>query len=360
MPSTSLTAPFVARDADRGPQPDPFDSIVGRSARFRHAVQMARLLTRVNASVLLQGETGVGKELFARALHQAGPGREEPFVALNCGGLPRELLASELFGYVDGAFTGARRGGMIGKLEAAHGGTLFLDEIAEMPLDLQPYLLRVLEAGEVCPLGSNQPRPVRFRLVAACNRELRAEVQHGRFRGDLFYRVSVTSLRIPPLRERPEDLPLLVEHFSREVAVRHQLPLRPFHAEVMAAFQRHPWPGNARELRNVVESMLLLSDGLVVGVDALPPELAGSPPCTESTTPEASLAGVQREAIASAIRLQRGNLARAAKDLRISRSTLYLKIQKYKLEPVLAIVRDEPTVFPQPESMAGAGLWESR
>jgi DNA-binding NtrC family response regulator len=185
-------------------------------------------------------------------------------------------------------------------------------------------------------------------------------VQRGRFRGDLFYRVSVTSLRIPPLRDRLEDLPLLVEHFSRQVAARHQLPLRPFSAEVLEAFRRHPWPGNVRELRNVVESMLLLADGLTVGVEALPPELAGGTPAPEIATLEGTLAELEREAIASAIRAQRGNLARAAKDLRISRSTLYLKIQKYALAPVLATVRDEPALLSQPETTPGRGLWESR
>src|SRR5262245_12124796 len=150
-----------------------FRRIVGNSPSLEQVLRRASVLAKVDAPVLLQGETGVGKEMFARALHDSGPRAMAPFVALNCGGLPRDLLASELFGYVDGAFTGARRTGMIGKIEAADGGTLFLDEIAELPLDLQPYLLRVLEDGEVCPLGSHKPRSVRFKLIAACNRDLR-------------------------------------------------------------------------------------------------------------------------------------------------------------------------------------------
>src|SRR6185295_6325235 len=146
--------------------------------------------------------TGVGKEIFARSIHESGPRRQGPFIAVNCGGLPRDLVASELFGYADGAFTGARRSGQIGKMEAANGGTLFLDEIGEMPLDVQPYFLRALEGGEVCPVGSNRPRQARFRLIAASNRDLRAQVNAAHFRIDLFYRVAVTSLQVPSLRER--------------------------------------------------------------------------------------------------------------------------------------------------------------
>src|SRR6267142_5116739 len=188
--------------------------ITGRSAALRQALEKAKHLADLDVPVLLQGETGVGKEMFARAIHEGRPRTTGPFVALNCGGLPRDTLASELFGYVDGAFTGAKRSGMIGKIEAARGGTLFLDEIGEMPLELQPYLLRVLEGGELYPLGASQPRNVQFKLIAATNRDLRAEVAAGRFRQDLFYRVSVTTLRIPALRERTEDIAELVEYFS--------------------------------------------------------------------------------------------------------------------------------------------------
>jgi sigma-54 dependent transcriptional regulator, acetoin dehydrogenase operon transcriptional activator AcoR len=220
-----------------------FSRVVGKSARLTQVIDKARRLADVDASVLLQGETGVGKEVFARAIHEHGPHRRAPFVALNCGGLPRELVASELFGYVDGAFTGARRSGMLGKVEAAQGGTLFLDEIAELPLDLQPYLLRVLEGGEVYPLGSNTARTVRFRLIAACNRDLRQEVKAQRFRMDLFYRISVTSLDIPPLRERKEDLAALVAHFAAALT---RTPVRSATTEERSATSRtnsarHGW-----------------------------------------------------------------------------------------------------------------------
>jgi transcriptional regulator with PAS, ATPase and Fis domain len=321
---------------------DGFCKIIGNSTPLRHTVQKARRLAQVDAALLLYGETGVGKELFARAVHDSGPHAEGPFVALNCGGLPRELLASELFGYVDGAFTGARRTGMIGKIEAAHGGTLFLDELAEMPLDLQPYLLRVLEGGEVYPLGCNKPRAVSFRLIAACNRDLQSEISAARFRMDLFYRISVTSLRLPPLRERHEDLRLLVDHFARLVAERHQLPIKRFTQDVVAAFAGYPWPGNLRELRNVVESMALLSEGEEVGVSAIPSDLNTRRAPTSDVPPRPAagqLKEVERETISRALRLYHGNLTSAARQLRIARSTLYIKVKKYALDSLLSSVR---------------------
>ncbi len=323
------------------PRFDDFSALIGRHSALRSTVERARVLTQVDAPVLLQGETGVGKEVFARAIHETGRQRGGPFVALNCGGLPRELFASELFGYVDGAFTGARRGGMIGKLEAANGGTLFLDEIAEMPLDLQPYLLRALESGEIYPLGSPKPRTVKFRLLAACNRDLQAEVMAGRFRMDLFYRISVMPLEIPALRARREDIPALVEHLTQGATKRHGLKEKSFAPEVLSAFVIYGWPGNIRELRNVIETMMLVTPGEVVDASALPRALAelaqSDSPGQEVRAP--GLEGVEHEAIHGAIRTHGGNLSRAAKALRISKSTLYVKMKKYRLMPAVALAR---------------------
>ena len=319
---------------------DIFTRIVGSTGGLRRIVEKAKLLTDVSAPVLLHGETGVGKEVFARAIHDGGPHRG-PFVALNCGGLPRDLLASELFGYVDGAFTGARRSGMIGRVETARDGTLFLDEIGEMPFDLQPSLLRCLEGGEVYPLGSSRPRTVRFRLISASNRDLRAEVIAGRFRMDLYYRVAVTSLLIPALRDHAQDIPALVAHFCREATERYHLPQKTFAPEVLAAFARHSWPGNLRELRNVVEASLLLGeDEDQVRTVGPPADLAET---GESPEPEgdAGLARVERDAIEASIRAHRGNLARVARSLRIAKSTLYLKMKTYALEPTLREVRSD-------------------
>jgi DNA-binding NtrC family response regulator len=229
---------------------------------------------------------------------------------------------------------------MVGKIEAANGGTLFLDEIGEMPLDVQPYFLRALEGGEVYPLGTNRPRKVQCRLIASSNRDLRAEVNAARFRSDLFYRVSVTSLRVPSLRERREDISLLVEHFGRETVRRHGIPVKSFDPAVVVAFENYAWPGNVRELRNAVETMVLLAEDDVVGFADLPAAIAplAGAPAGETA---AGLEGVERAAIAGAIRKHGGNLTRTSRDLRISKSTLYLKIKKYALEPTIQEARPD-------------------
>jgi len=309
--------------------------IIGSSQKFMRVVEQAELIARVAAPVLLQGETGVGKDVFARFIHEASPQRNGPFIALNCGGLARELLSSELFGYAEGAFTGARRSGMIGKIEAANGGTLFLDEISEMPIDLQPYLLRVLENFEVCPLGSLQPRKVNFRLIAACNRDLHNEVGFGRFRTDLYYRVSVTSLVIPPLRERQADIPALIDHFTRDVIDRHGLPEQTYAPEVISALSAYGWPGNLRELRNLLEALILYSNGSRIELGMLPSERQREfrPPANIRDTGgrQLDVEPLETEAIRKAISLARGNLTVAARTLGIARSTLYLKVKKYGL-----------------------------
>ncbi|HVZ36939.1 MAG TPA: sigma-54 dependent transcriptional regulator, partial [Polyangiaceae bacterium] len=342
------------------PELHTWDAIVGSRVGLRDTVARARLLAGVDVTVLLEGETGVGKEIFARAIHESGPRRGAPFVALNCGGLSRDLLVSELFGHVEGSFPGSRSsstgypgsaicpgstmshgmaaGGAMGRIESAQGGTLFLDEIGEMPLDLQPYLLRVLEGGDVYPVGAQRPRQVKFRLISACNRALRQQVNAGRFRMDLFYRISVTTLEVPPLRQRMEDLPALVEHFAAEVAARHRLPKKSFSTEAITVLSQYSWPGNVRELRNLIESMLLLSPGEVIDVDAIPADVRGLEGPEDFTKTgirpmlRPDLEAVEREAIGAAIRARRGNLTQVARDLRISRSTLYLKLKKHRLD----------------------------
>ena len=334
--ATALTS-----GSDRGS----LDHIIGTSASFRQTLEKARRLAAVDVPVLLQGETGVGKEVFARAIHADGPRQHGPFVALNCGGLPRDLLASELFGYVEGAFSGARRTGRIGQIEAAHGGTLFLDEIGEMPLELQPSLLRVLEDGKVAPLGENRQRQVDFRLIVATHRDLRAEVAAGRFRMDLLYRVAVTSITIPALRERQEDIPALVEHFSHAIARRHGIPVKRYESEVLHAFEHYPWPGNVRELRNVVEGMMLMTTGETLTLTDLPSEFAATiaarkpPHGAPGAIPVTSLEAVEREAIIAAILSSNGNLTQVARELHIAKSTLYLKIKKFELDHVLQTVK---------------------
>ena len=348
----------VAGEAARGLAREPgkaqdmpggFSSIITRDAGLNDAVRKADQLARSKVPVLLLGETGAGKEEFAQGIHRASPFRDGPYVALNCGGLSRELLASELFGYVDGAFTGARRGGLVGKIEAANGGTLFLDEIGEMPLDLQPHLLRVLEQSEIYRLGENVPRKVNFRLIAATNRDLRKEVADGKFRMDFFYRVAVTSIRIPPLRERQGDVRALAEHFVERFSKLHDLGPRRLDEAVLAQLEVYSWPGNVRELRNVIESMLLMSSGELVGTDALTPELldgaalADVPLATGDGRPFAarvnSMAEGEADLIRRAIAATQGNLTRAARELDIAKSTLYQKIKLYGLEGEIGRVR---------------------
>ena len=327
------TAPLKAEVAS-----DPFAAILWRSGSMERVVARARRLVGKRVPVLIEGETGVGKELFARALHgDTADGR--PFVVFNCGAVVKDLLASELFGHVRGAFTGAVAGGAQGRFEQAHGGTLCLDEIGEMPLDLQSFLLRVLEEGVIYRLGSGQPHPVDVRLIAMTNRHLRDEVAAGRFRRDLYHRLSVTSIQPPPLREREGDIDLLVDVFNRRLAERHGVAARHFGEPVMAVLRGYAWPGNVRELHNVVESLLLMAEGDAVTVEEVAtflesrPQAAGSVALASSAAAGAgaSLEQAERATIAQAIVQSHANLAEAARSLGISRSTLYRKMERYGL-----------------------------
>jgi transcriptional regulator of acetoin/glycerol metabolism len=311
----------------RPPGADPFAELVGSSELLRDAIERARMLASARAPVLLLGETGVGKDVFAQCIHRCGDEAGAPFVALNCAGLPRDLLASELFGYAEGAFTGARRGGMAGKIESADGGTLFLDEIGEMPLDLQGHLLRVLEAREVIRIGENRARKVDFRLISATNRDLRGEVAAGRFRMDLFYRVAVTSIRIAPLRDRAEDVAALAEHFARVFS----RGARSFSPEALAALRTHAWPGNVRELRNVVESVMIASHREVLAPEDLPDEIREAMAHVAPRDSGTRMRDAEAEAIRVTMYEEGGNLTRAARRLGIAKSTLYLKITEYGL-----------------------------
>ncbi|NVK46273.1 MAG: sigma-54-dependent Fis family transcriptional regulator [Rhodobacteraceae bacterium] len=319
---------------------DAFARLSGSAPAYLEALRRASLLAKSPAPVLLLGETGVGKDAFAQALHESGPQAQGPFVAVNCGGFSRELLTSELFGYAEGAFTGARRGGMKGKIEAADGGTLFLDEIGEMPLDLQPHLLRVLESGEVYRLGENTPRKVKLRLISATNRDLKSDSAEGRFRMDLFYRIAVTSLRLPALRERLTDLPGLSEHLLTQIAKRYEMAVPVVEPGLYDRFADHDWPGNIRELRNVLEGMVLESGGAALGVEHLPMDWSvmtrdgASDP--EGLTP---LQQAERAAIVAAIERHRGNLTSVARDLGIAKSTLYLRLDKLGLKEALERMR---------------------
>ena len=331
--SPSVPRSAVPKGSEIDPDRNTFDQIIGRGAAMTALIKRASQLVGRRVPLLIEGETGVGKELLARAVHGEAGGRQ-PFIAFNCGAVSRELVAAELFGHVRGAFTGATSEGRPGRFELAHGGTICLDEIGEMPLDLQPVLLRALEEGVIYRLGDTQPRQVDVRLIAITNRTLRAEVETGRFRRDLFHRISVTAITIPPLRERAEDIEALVEHFNRKLSTRHRVPIRQFGPGVMAALRSMPWTGNVRELRNVVESLLLTASDDLITLDDLPPELALPTPPPPPTTAEppsepGSLAHAERQMIMQALLAEHGNLAGAARTLGIARSTLYRKLGRY-------------------------------
>ncbi|MFZ2870193.1 sigma-54-dependent Fis family transcriptional regulator [Zavarzinia sp.] len=317
-----------------------FGRIVGRDPALADVVERARRVATSVAPVLLLGESGVGKEVFARSLHDASKVASGPFVALNCGGLSRDLLTSELFGYAEGSFTGARKGGMCGKVEAAHGGTLFLDEIGEMPLDFQPLFLRVLEEREVCRIGETRARKVDFRLVTATNRDLRKEVEAGRFRLDLYYRVSVVGITVPALRDRRGDIPELAEHFVRQMVEKHGTPPIGISPAVIDRLMRYDWPGNIRELRNVIESMVLTAAGPELAPRDLPPDITsrieehfgGIAPSPAGLS---AIERAERDALLTMIRACRGNLTATARSAGLAKSTVYAKIRKFGLDGAL-------------------------
>jgi transcriptional regulator of acetoin/glycerol metabolism len=325
-----------------------FPGARGSSAELQQSIEKAAQLAKSRVPILLLGETGVGKEVFAHGIHASSRMHDGPFVAINCGGLNRDLLASELFGHVDGAFTGARRGGIAGKIEAAEGGTLFLDELGEMPLDLQPHFLRVLEDGQIYRLGDTRPRQVRFRLITATNRDLRQEVAEGRFRMDLFYRVSVTSLHIPALRERRGDARELATLFVRQLCELHEVPEKVLDPRAIELLETYSWPGNVRELRNLIENLILTVPDQVIGVHDLPAEIRAdasvnvNPANDIDQSRMSGLAKSEFVQICKALGETSGNATLAAKQLGIAKSTLYLKLKKYSLEDSLDSWRSAP------------------
>lgn len=335
--STARSVMPVRSGADESDvQRSEFDCIVGTSVALRTAIRQAQSIAPLDVPVLIQGETGTGKELFARAIHGRSAHGAGPFVAFNCGAVSREMIGSELFGYVKGAFTGASATGRAGRFELAEGGTLCLDEIGELPLDLQPYLLRVLEEGVISRMGESTPRRVKVRILAMTNRDLREEVAAGRFRRDLYHRLSIVEIAVPPLRARSGDLDQLIDYFNPRVADRHRREPVTFTPAARAALHAHAWPGNVRELRNVVERSILFAHDGMADVDCLPQDIAvaSRDVAPFEIAPLAALPGRpkdDRTALEMAMRFSGGNLSAAALMLGISRSTLYRRMQKLNL-----------------------------
>ncbi|MBL9078712.1 MAG: sigma-54-dependent Fis family transcriptional regulator [Planctomycetes bacterium] len=294
--------------------------------------QIARIAA-AEQPVLVTGESGSGKELVARRLHAASPRHRQPFVVVHCGAIPRQLVESELFGHVRGAFTGAdqKRPGLF---EAADGGTLFLDEVGELPLDVQPALLRAVQFGEIRPVGSDSVRQVSVRIVAATHRDLRERVQQGAFREDLFYRLAVLELHVPPLRERPEDVGPLAEAFLQREARRAGRELR-FEPAALARLAAHPWPGNVRELENAIVRLGVLADGPLVRASDVDDLAFGSarPAAASATLPTLDLGELERLAIQAAMQRCDGNKTKAAQTLGIALKTLYNKLNAAAGEP---------------------------
>jgi two-component system, NtrC family, response regulator HydG len=314
-----------------------FEGVIGDSPQMRDVIERLKRIAPTNASVLIQGETGTGKELVAQAIHQNSPRKNKPFVALNCAALSENILESELFGHVKGAFTDASTD-RVGKFQYADGGTLFLDEVGDMPLATQIKLLRVLENGEITRVGSNESVKVNVRILSATNRNLEEAIAAGTFRSDLYHRLKVVTIRLPTLRERSVDIPILIDYFLKQFSHEHGKQLRGMSAAARHRLLGFDWPGNVRQLRNVVESMVVVDYDGLLDVDDLPEELAGP---AESDAPPAAaslvalvgrpLEEIEKLFIVETLRVTAGNRELAASQLGIGERTLYRKIKEYGL-----------------------------
>ena len=318
---------------------DPEQLLVGKSEALASVKRMLARVAPTPATALITGESGTGKELVARSLHLLSPRREQPFVKINCAAIPEGLLESELFGYEKGAFTGAAAR-KPGRFELADGGTLFLDEIGEIPLAAQPKLLRAVQDGSFYRVGGTRTITVDVRLVVATNRDLKREVKEGRFREDLFYRLNVVPIQLPPLRERREDIPMLAHSFLERFARGLKRPVKDIEPDAIEALVAHAWPGNIRELENVIERCVLFSEQATISLQDLPPELlveradstssGKAPPLRERVRSETRR--IERAVIVEALQMTNGNITRAARHLGISRRGLQLKIKELEID----------------------------
>jgi len=318
-------------------QQSSFEKIIGQAESMQSMFRTVLKIAEFKSTVLIMGESGTGKELLARAIHVRSPRKKKPFVAINCGAIPENLLESELFGYVRGAFTDAVRNKQ-GLFEEADGGTLFLDEIGELPLGLQVKLLRVLQEDEIRRVGENQPRKVDVRILAATIRDLAEEVRLSQFREDLFYRLNVLSVKIPPLRERSVDIPLLVDHFLERCNQKLGTKVAGVDPAAMKMLMEYPWPGNVRELENLVERAVILCDGNRITPDLLTDKVSHQAPQPSTHLPPGQLSikkttrAMEEELIKRALAETGGNRTRAAKLLEISHRTLLYKLKDYKID----------------------------
>ena len=315
-----------------------FNDIIGKSDAIKNVITNCKIIANSPSTILIQGESGTGKEVLAQAIHNYSIRKNNKFVAINCGAIPSNIIESELFGYEDGTFTGGKKGGKIGKIELANGGTLFLDEIGEMPLDMQVKLLRVLQEGRLTRLGGSKEIPVDMRVIAATNKNLKKEVREGRFREDLFYRLCVIPIKLPPLRERNGDIALLIEYFLRAKSLKLEKEIPKLQENLLEKLLNCNWQGNIRQLENCIENIVNLNGELspdfleeFEDMDKVITNKNNSIVSKYQKHRNLNLDFIEREAIINAINYNKYNISRTAKDLGVSRNTLYLKLKKYNI-----------------------------
>ncbi|WP_158555787.1 sigma-54-dependent Fis family transcriptional regulator [Peribacillus glennii] len=310
-----------------------FEDIIGNSESIMSAIEMAKIVSKTDTRIVVEGESGTGKEMFVQAIHNASSFREGPFVAVNCGAIPDQLIESELFGYEEGSFTGAKKGGKQGKFELANGGTLFLDEINSMSADMQVKLLRVLQQNEITRVGGIDPIKVKVRVIAASNEPLENLVEQDDFRRDLFYRLGIIVIEVPPLRDRKEDIPELFSYLLKKICDRLGLKAMDFDHTILTYLKSYQWPGNIRELENYIERAVVLAQRKTITVEHFPKKIIQKTVFQDSEE-LSTLEVVERQSIKQALDTFEGNISKASKMLGITRKTLYKKIKDYNLEKV--------------------------
>lgn len=311
-----------------------FSSIIGNNVKLTKAVNLAKVASISSCKILIQGESGTGKEIFAQAIHNNGNRKNKPFIAINCAAIPRDLVESELFGYEEGAFTGAKRGGRPGKFEIAEGGTLFLDEIESMPLEAQPKLLRVVESNQLTRVGGNKIIPTDVRIISSSNNDLFLMAKEGKFREDLYYRLNTVTINVPSLRERKDDIPVLVEYFCNKIGRRINKNNIETDKKVLEVLCEYSWPGNIRELENALESAIILSKNNKITIEVIPENIKlfkSNDLDIKEDRETNSLIDIEKEVIFKVLKDTMGNISKASRVLEIDRSTLYRKIKKFKI-----------------------------
>lgn len=320
-----------------------FSGIISKNKKVIEAITLSQRVASSNANVMITGESGTGKDVFATSIHNAS-GRKGKFIAVNCSAIPEDLLESELFGYEEGAFTGAKKGGKIGKFELANNGTLFLDEVTEMPYKMQSKLLRVLQDGIISRLGSDKTIETDVRIIAATNMDIKSAIEKDKFRSDLFYRLAVVSIDLPPLRERKEDIKELTKYFIKEFSEKENIIINSFDEDIYKIFESYHWAGNIRELRNVVQRIVVLSNDGIIRKEDIPSYIIDDAKFIQIDKSEDSFTGcdfndaiksLEIKMLTEAIKAAKGNRSNAAKLLNLNRTTFYYKIRLYNLEHLL-------------------------